>query len=223
MRLFNTIIMSAITGFLLLALLGYCYMEYGLPWKHGQVKERMHAHLEETYKETFVLGSIRFDFLHGGNYYTYATSDQTDVDFYVEASDTSVTDSYSYSYWQKEADRFILPPIREYYKQLTSGTLDLHVEMLQRIEDAADHEKLKELTFWHIRFSLPYEITKENNMAEFEKAYKALQALKKDNVQVASYTIHFSNRTIHIPEGEIDQVTSVQSIEQYVTLPKEIH
>lgn len=198
-------------------------MEYGLPWKHGQVKERMHTHLEETYKETFELGSIRYDWLHGGNYYTYATSDQTNVTFYVEASDTSVTDTYSYSYWQKKGDRFILPPIREYYKQLSSDSLTLHAEILQRVEGTADQEELKEHTLWHISFSLPYEITVENSKTELERAYKALQALKKDHIGIASYTILFINRTIHIPEGEINRVTSVQSLEQYVASHEKIH
>lgn len=221
-RLFPTIVMSAIAAIFILSLLGCGYMEYGLPWKHGQVKEQIHAHLEETYKETFELGAIRFDLLHGGNYYTYTTSDQTDVTFYVETSDTSVTDAYSYAYWQKEGDRFILPPIREYYKQLTSGSLTLHVEMLQRIEGTADQEKLKEHVLWHISFQLPYEITMDNSTIEIEKAYNTLQALKKDNIRVASCTIYFNNRIIHIPEGKMDRVTSVQDLEQYVTIPEEI-
>ncbi|MGM9949786.1 MAG: hypothetical protein ACI33P_06650, partial [Lysinibacillus sp.] len=155
------------------------------------MKERMYAHLEGRYQETFKLDSIRYDLLHGGNYYTYATSDQTDVTFYVEASDTKVMDDYSHSYWQKYGDRFILPPIREYYQQLDSSSLSLDVEVLQRIKDVTDQEVLKEYTIWHIRVSLPYELTKKSETIELERAYKALQALKKETIQVASYVIHF--------------------------------
>ena len=113
MRLFKKITVVSIATFFILSLLGYCYMKYGLLWEHGRVKEQMHAHLEETYQETFELGSIRYNLLDGGTYYTDATSEQTNVTFYVEASDTEVMDDYSHAYWQKYGDRFILPPSRE--------------------------------------------------------------------------------------------------------------
>ena len=223
MRLFNLIVVSAISGFFILSLVGYGYLEYGLPWERGQVKERMHAHLEDKFKETFEFGSLRYDLLHGGKYFTYATSEQTGVTFYVEVYDTAVTDSYSYSYWQKEGDRFILPPIREYYKGVNYGPVSLDVEILQRIELEPDQETLKERAMWHIDYSLPYEMTTENEMTELEKAYGALLGLKEANVQVASYSVHFINHAIDIPEEAVGNITSVQSLEQYVITTEEMH
>ena len=216
MRLFDKMAVAAIAPFFILSLLGYGYMKYGLPWEHGRVKERMHAHLGETYHETFELGSIRYDLLNGGTYYTDATSEQTNVPFYVEASDTEVMDDYSHVYWQKYGDRFILPPIREYYQQVNASSLSLDVEMLQRIEDATDQEELKENAVWHISFSLPYEICKKNETMEFEKAYMALRTLKKENIQVGSYVVYFTNCTFRLPEEEGDNITSIESLEQFL-------
>ena len=223
MRGFNQIVVSAISVFFILSLVGYGYIEYGLPWEHGHVKERMHAHLEDKFKETFEFGSLRYDLLHGGKYFTYATSEQTGVTFYVEASDTAVTDSYSYSYWQKEGDRFILPPIREYYKELNYVSVSLDVEILQQIESEPDQRTLKEQALWHIDFSLPYEMTAENERTELEKAYGALLALKEANVQVASYSVHFINHAIDIPEEAVGDITSVQSLKQHVITTEEMH
>ena len=216
LRLFDKITVAAIATFFILSLLGYGYMKYGLPWEHGRVKERIHAHLGETYQETFELGSIRYDLLDGGTYYTDAMSEQTKVTFYVEASDTEVMDDYSHAYWQKYGDRFILPPIREYYQQVNSSSLSLDIEMLQRIEDATNQEELKENAVWHISFSLPYEISEKNETIEFEKAYMSLQALKKKDIQVASYVVHFTNCTFRLPEEEGDNITSIHSLEQFL-------
>ena len=94
--------------------------------------------------------------------------------------------------------------------------------MLQRNEGTVDQEKLKHHALWHISFSPLYKIIIGNGTIEIEKAYNTLQALKKDNIRFASCTIYFINYAIHIPERKMDHVTSVQDLEQYVTIPEEI-
>lgn len=76
------------------------YAEFGLPWKHGEVKKEMKAYLENRYLDEFELEKIRFDWMHGGSYYTYAMAKSTGALFYIErAKDGTVEDGYGYEYW----------------------------------------------------------------------------------------------------------------------------
>ncbi|MHA6259291.1 hypothetical protein ACXYMX_05175 [Sporosarcina sp. CAU 1771] len=79
-----------------IAFLFVIYFQYGLPWKHSQMKKEMTHYLEDRYMDDFTLEKVRFDFMHGKSYFSYATASSTGVNFYVERSCKRYTRMDSY-------------------------------------------------------------------------------------------------------------------------------
>ena len=183
------------------------YAEFGLPWKHAEMKKEMTAYSEERYYDDFELDGIRFDFLHGASYYTEATAATTDVRFYVErANDGTFEDSYGYEYWSRYGEETIKPYIPFASSILTEVTL------AQPLVKEQDISAQLETACWTVYADVPYELTAETNDNELGKLLGSIQQMTRDDICLQYVSVGYMGEYVELTEEQLQHIDDVQQL-----------
>ncbi|MFF5994708.1 hypothetical protein AAGS61_08090 [Lysinibacillus sp. KU-BSD001] len=218
MNWFSRIVVIGISLFFTLSIVGYMYLAYGLPWKHNEMKQHMDHYLEERYKDEFELGSIRFDWLHGGSYFTTATAKTTGVSFYVETStDGTTEDMYSDEYWTHHGDQLIWPIIKRYYTVFEGVSIGLRFDEVLPVN--LPLEEHKAYTWWDVNVHIAQALEDH----DIEKAFFILQALQQDGFKVEQFYMGFYDVAIQVFEEQIPLITDKNELAKFVKTYEDVY
>ncbi|WP_431030212.1 hypothetical protein [Lysinibacillus sp. LZ02] len=218
MHLFSRIVVIGISLFFIVSVVGYIYLAYGLPWKHNEMRQYMNHYLEERYKDEFELGSIRFDRLDGGKYFTTATAKSTDVSFYVETSSGgTVEDMYGYEYWTHQGDQLIWPIIKRYYTVFDGLSIGLRFD--ETLPVNLPLEEHKAYTWWDINVHIAQDLTDD----DIEKAFSILQALQQDGFKLEQFYVGFYDVAIQVFEEHIPLIKDKKELAKFVKTHEDVY
>lgn len=183
------------------------YAEYGLPWKYDEMKREMTTYLEKRYLDEFVLENIRFDWMHGNNYYTYATSATTGVNFYVErSSDGTFEDGYGYEHWSSYGESLIKPYIPSASTISTDVTF---YEPLPKHKDVLDH---LQHTCWTVYIDIPYVLTQTNTEGELNKLLETIQQMDKDGICFEYMLIGYMGEYVELQKEDLLHIHEIEKL-----------
>lgn len=184
------------------------YAENGLPWKHAEMKRDMTTYLEKRYLDEFELGKVRFDLMHGKNYYTYATSATTGVNFYVErSSDGTFDDGYGYEHWSSYGESLIKPYIP------AASTISTNVtfyEPLPKDKDVLDH---LQHTCWDVYLDIPQVLTQTNKENELINLLKTIQQMDRDGICFEYMLVGYRGDYIELHKEELQNIREMEKLE----------
>lgn len=184
------------------------YAGYGLPWKHAEMKREMNTYLEKRYLDEFVLGKVRFDLMHGKNYYTYATSATTGVNFYIEkSSDGTFEDGYGYEHWSSFGESLIKPYIPFYSTISTNVTF---YEPLPKNKDVLEH---LQHTCWTVYIDIPYSLTQTNKENELKKLLETIQQMDKDGLCFEYMLIGYMGDYVELYKEELMNIQGKEKLQ----------
>ncbi|MER1985890.1 MAG: hypothetical protein ABS948_08370 [Solibacillus sp.] len=187
------------------------WLEYGWPWQHGHKQQVMETYLEDKYKDTFTFDGLRFDFMHGRNYYTYATAASTGASFYVEVSpENTVEDSYSYEYWNEEIQGLFKPLLTETLGQYerVDGEVFLAKSMDIRMfePDAAS---------FVIYVAMGSFLEEENLDEQLARWFAAIEAIRAAELSVERLVIRYYDKDIYLNRAELREVQSADQLRRF--------
>lgn len=183
------------------------YAEYGLPWKHAEMKREMVTYLEQRYLDEFELGNVRFDWMHGNNYYTYATAATTDITFYVErSSDGTFDDGYGYEYWSSFGESIIKPYIP--FASIISTNVTFY-EPLPKDKDVFEH---LQHTCWTVYIDIPYSLTQTNKENELNKLLDIIQKMDKDGICFEYMRVGYMGKDVELHKEELMCIHEIKKL-----------
>lgn len=195
-RLLDVLIMICIAIPVVIFSGGY-YLEKGLPWDASAAKKMIQTELEARYGESFELKSMRFDLLHGGGYYTTATSTENGTEFYVSVTDDVMEESYGYEYWSNQVNKDMLHIIQQHYPEISY----FESAPMGAYENLPLQQQIQTMT-WPVYIDAEIEITEGNKQEHIQKAYDLFEQLQT-NYTLASFFIGYGNRALQIREEHI--------------------
>lgn len=183
------------------------YAEYGIPWKYAEMKREMTTYLEKRYLDEFVLGNVHFDWMHGNNYYTYATSATTGVNFYVERSgDGTFEDGYG-EHWSSYGESLIKPYIPS--ASTISTNVTFH-EPLPKDKDVLDH---LQHTCWTVYIDIPYVSTHTNTENELSKLLETIQQMVKDGICFEYMLIGYMGEYVELHKEDLMHILEIEKLQ----------
>lgn len=203
-RIFITVGLLILGGGSLLML----YAEYGLPWKYAEMKREMTTYLEKRYLDEFVLGKVRFDWMHESNHYTYATSATTGVNFYVEhSSDGTFEDGYGYEHWSSCGESLIKPYIPS--ASTISTNVTFH-EPHPKDKDVLDH---LQHTCWTVYVDIPYVLTQINTENELNKPLETIRQMDKNGICFEYVLIGYMGEYVELYKEDLMHIDEVEKLQ----------
>lgn len=184
-------------------------LEFGLPWQYAEKQRVIASYLEEKYHDDFTFDGMRFDFLHGRNYYTYATAESTGESFYVEVSPEGIVDdAYAYEYWNVV--------IRELFEPIVQPVLTysaLHGDVfLTRKMDVNTFDASAASFALHVEMGV---FLAEQPPAQVAQWYAALEAIRAAELSLEQLTIVYYDAQIMLTEEQLQSIQSAEQLRDY--------
>lgn len=183
------------------------FWNYGLPWKHAEMKKEMTSYLEQRYLDEFELDNIRFDFMHDASYYTYATAASTGVTFYVARSnDGAVEDGYGYEHWSHFGESLLKRYVPNASIISTDVTFD---EPLPENKSVVDHLAH---TCWTASIDMPFSLTEENKEDELRKLLHAIQNMHNDGICFESMSVGYEGQYVELEKEQLQHIDTTEQL-----------
>ena len=199
-----------ILGLILVGIVSFfiIYFQYGLPWKHSQMKKEMTHYLEERYLDDFTLEKIRFDFIHGKNYFSYATAASTGVNFYVERSgDGDFDDGYGNEHWSSFGNHLIKPYLPK------SSNISATVSFDQPLPKNSNVLQYKQHTCWTIHIDFPYGLTESNADMELNDLLVTIQKMDNDHICFEYILVAYMGDYVELQKEDFQQIQKKNMLE----------
>ena len=187
------------------------YNEYGFPWKHGEKREVMEQFLEEKYQDEFTFDALRFDLMHGRNYYTYATAKSTNVSFYIEVSpDNTVEEAYAYEYWNAQISDIFYPLLKPTLKQFESISGQVFLNAPATISTNP-----KENATFLLSLVMGMELTEENREEQVARWMITIDKLREEDYSLEAIEINYYNDTIYLDRERLRGISTIENLSPY--------
>lgn len=189
------------------------YAEFGLPWKYNEKQRIMETYLKEKYKDSFTFEQVRFDLLHGRNYYAYATAQATGVSFYVEVSPENVVeDSYAYSYWNSEIKALFQPILQATLQEYEHLEGDVFLKQPMDVQTFNSDEATFDL---FVTMGTPLADKKDEQIMRW---FLAIEAIRAANFKLTQLTISYYDIEVSLNKAQLQQVHTAAQLEAFFSM-----